>query len=56
MFTKFKDLLAEYIRVFRITHKPNMEEFKSIIKISGIGIAIIGVLGFLIHIAWTLIS
>ena len=54
MLTRFKDLLAEYIRVFRITHKPNMEEFKGIIKISSIGIGIIGILGFIIHVIWNL--
>ncbi len=52
---RFKNKLDEYIRVFKITHKPNLEEFKGIIKISSIGIAIIGILGFIIHVAWNLI-
>ena len=56
MIDKFNNILSEYIRVFRITHKPNLEEFKGIIKISSIGIAIIGVLGFLIHVLWNLLA
>ena len=56
MITKFKDNMAEYVRVFKITHKPTMDEFKGIIKVSAIGIAIIGGIGFLIHVIWTLLT
>ncbi len=56
MIDKFKNILSEYIRVFRITHKPSLEEFKGIIKVSSIGIAIIGILGFIIHVVWNLIT
>ena len=43
-------------RVLRITKKPSMEEFKVIVKISGIGILIIGILGALIQIFYQLIK
>jgi protein translocase SEC61 complex gamma subunit len=33
-----------------------MEEFKIIVKVSGIGILIIGVIGFVIQIAWQMMS
>ena len=56
MLNKFKENLIEYRRVFTITHKPSMEEFKGIIKISSIGIAIIGLLGFIVSIGWTLLT
>ena len=56
MITRVKDTISECIRVFKITHKPSMEEFKGIIKISSIGIAVIGILGFIIQILWTLIT
>jgi len=36
--------------VLKVTKKPNMEEFKTIVKVSGLGIAIIGLLGFMINI------
>ena len=55
MINRLSETLQEYIRVFKITHKPSMDEFKGIIKISSIGIAIIGILGFLIHILWNLV-
>ena len=56
MITKFNDTFYECIRVFKITQKPTMEEFKGITKISSIGIAIIGVLGFLVHVLWSLLT
>ena len=46
--SKTKGFLNECLRVLRVTKKPNKEEFKTIVKISGIGIAVIGLLGFLI--------
>ena len=46
--TKFKGFLTECKRVLKVTKKPNKEEFRTIVKISGIGIAVIGLLGFLI--------
>jgi len=36
-------------RVLRITKKPDKEELKMIVKISGLGIIIIGMVGFIIH-------
>ncbi len=53
-FIKFKTFLTECKRVFKVTKKPSMTEFKTIVKISGIGIAIIGFLGFMIQIIWRL--
>ena len=46
--TKVKRFIKETIRVFRITKKPNKEEYKSIVKVTGLGICIIGAIGFII--------
>jgi len=46
---KIKWKLKEYKRVLMITKKPTQEEFKAIVKASGIGIIIIGLVGFTIH-------
>ncbi len=46
---KFKDFVTECKRVLRITKKPDRVEFTTIVKISGIGMAIVGVIGFLVH-------
>lgn len=54
--TKFKSFLIESKRVFKITKKPSREEFKAIVKVSGIGILIIGAIGFIIQMAWLLLK
>ena len=46
-----KDFLRECKRVLLVTKKPDKAELKMIVKISGLGILIIGLLGFLIHMA-----
>jgi len=45
-----KNKLNEYKRVFRVTKKPTREKYKTIVKASGIGIVIIGLIGFLLTI------
>ena len=48
---KFKN----YWRVLKITKKPKRKEFWSSAKITALGIAIIGFIGFLIYIIATVI-
>ncbi|RLG73034.1 MAG: protein translocase SEC61 complex subunit gamma [Methanobacteriota archaeon] len=48
--------IKESRRVFTLAKKPNREEFNKIAKITGVGIIIIGIIGFLIKIAAWLIS
>jgi len=55
-YTSFKSFLTQSKRVFKITKKPSMTEFKIIMKISGLGIAIIGIVGFIINMIWILIK
>lgn len=45
---KIKRFLKETHRVLRITKKPGREEFKTTVKVTGLGAAIIGALGFII--------
>ncbi len=45
---RFRGFLKECARVLRVTKKPSTAEFKTIVKVSGIGIIIIGLIGFLI--------
>lgn len=47
--SKFKEFIKECKRVWTITKKPNKEEFLSVVKITGIGILAIGLIGFLIN-------
>ncbi|MBN1644992.1 protein translocase SEC61 complex subunit gamma [Candidatus Woesearchaeota archaeon] len=46
---KFKQFCVECKRVLKVTKKPSRDEFKNIVKVTGIGILIIGLIGFLIH-------
>ena len=48
---KLKNFGVECMRVLRVTKKPDKAEFKTIVKISGSGMAIIGFIGFFIHFA-----
>jgi len=46
---KIKNFIKESIRVLKVTKKPTKEEFKTIVKVSGLGIIIIGAIGFVIQ-------
>ena len=46
---KVKSFIGECIRVLRITKKPDAIEYKTIVKVSGLGILIIGMLGFVVQ-------
>lgn len=52
---KLKSFIKESIRILKITKKPSREEFKVIVKISGLGILLIGFIGFIITVLWTLL-
>ena len=45
---KFKSFIFECVRVLKVTRKPDKEELKTIVKISGLGMLLIGLIGFLI--------
>ena len=55
LLTRLKSFILESKRVLRITKKPTMPEFKAIVKVSSIGIALIGIIGFIIQIVWRLV-
>ncbi len=46
---KTKIWFLEYKRVLIVTKKPTKEEFITIVKVSGLGILLIGLLGFIIQ-------
>jgi len=51
---RLKTFISESIRVFRVTKKPSGKEFKAIVKVTSIGILLIGLIGFLIFTIWKL--
>ncbi len=44
---------GKYGRVIKMARKPDNEEFIRVIEITGLGLALIGALGFLIYWIWT---
>ncbi len=46
---------GKYGRVLKIARKPDEEEFTKVVQITGIGMILIGALGFLIYLIWTFI-
>ncbi len=50
LWIRTKSFLKESKRVFQITRKPTVSEFKTIFKATGLGIIIIGTIGFIINI------
>jgi len=53
---KFKSFIRECIRVLQITKKPSKGDYKTIVKITGLGILIIGAMGFIISIGGSLLG
>ena len=46
--TQIQSFLKEVYRVLRITKKPTKEEYKAVVKVTGLGILVIGAIGFII--------
>ena len=46
---RFKRFLYECKIALRVTRKPENQEFKTVVKAAGIGILVIGAMGFLIQ-------
>ncbi|MBI2148169.1 protein translocase SEC61 complex subunit gamma [Candidatus Woesearchaeota archaeon] len=51
---RFKSFIVECRRVWQVTKKPTREELKVIVKVTGIGILVIGFIGFVINMLWQL--
>jgi protein transport protein SEC61 subunit gamma-like protein len=50
-----KRFFLECRRVWQVTRKPTKQEFSATVKVTGIGILLIGLVGFLIHLLWQLL-
>lgn len=48
-YNKLIAYLRECRRVLTVTKKPTSEEFKAIVKVSALGMAVIGLIGFIIQ-------
>jgi protein transport protein SEC61 subunit gamma-like protein len=52
---KLKDFWIQCKRVMRITKRPSKEEYWTIVKVSGLGILLIGFIGFIAHMVYQVI-
>ena len=55
MLNKVKSFITEFHRVLKITKKPNADEYKKIVMVSGVGILVIGAIGFLLSVIFQII-
>lgn len=53
---KLKRFFGECVRVLKVTKKPSKEEFRTIVKVSALGILVIGLIGFIVHLIYRLIA
>lgn len=47
--------LASYIRVLKLASTPSWEEFSQVSKIAGLGILLVGMLGFIVFAVMTFV-
>ena len=52
---RLKSFSKECLRVIKITKKPGKKEFIMIVKVSGLGLVIIGTVGFILQIMYQLL-
>ena len=46
---RFIEKLEKYKRILRLTRRPSRDEFKNTGKITGLGIFVVGIIGFAIY-------
>lgn len=56
LITRFRRFAAECRRVLKVTRKPTWPEYTMLAKVTGLGILVIGMLGFILTIAVQLIT
>ena len=54
LFYKLKKFVRECKRVLKVTKKPSGPEFKTIVKISALGMLLIGFIGFIVQMTYLL--
>ena len=47
--------IRAHLRVLKLTKKPSREEFLTIAKVAGIGILVVGAIGFIVYVLLTML-
>ena len=50
---KIRTFIAECQRVLKVTRKPTNDEYTKIVTVSGLGIVVIGLVGFVLYMITT---
>ncbi len=53
---KAKEFIRQCRRVLMVATKPDLEEFKTSVKITGLGFLVIGIIGFIISMIFFIIQ
>lgn len=53
--TRFKTFLIESRRVWQLTKKPNKSELTMVLKVTGLGLLILGLIGAIINMLWQIL-
>lgn len=53
--TKLKSFLVECRRIWQVTKKPSKTEWIMVVKVTGLGMLVIGFIGFLVNMLWSMI-
>lgn len=48
-----KEKLSDYLRVLKIAKRPSWKEYLQIVKLTGLGILLIGAIGLLVTLVFT---
>ena len=51
-----REKLSTYTRVLRLARKPDTKEYNQVAKVTGLGILLIGAVGFMIRLASQIIT
>ena len=44
----FQEFIQSSTRIFNVSRKPNMQEYRNIALVTGVGILLIGLIGFIV--------
>ena len=51
-----RDFISRSVRVMRVSYRPTQEEFNMTSKITGLGMVLIGIIGYIITIIFSFIG
>jgi len=53
---KITNFISDAKRIFTVSKKPTMEEYKRMVAIVGLGIVVIGIIAFIVYLIFVLLK